>query len=109
MSNIKKVQLTAQVGFDFVYDDKLAMMFGRLMANPFMGVKVIIHPTGRYKKNSNGGQTAQVGISITGEEALSSSFLEYLVEKLKRFGSVRCRYKDLEDGINKWAYFTEEK
>lgn len=93
MSNVKKVEIEVTVNHEILQDNEwLMMIMGRLLTNPWLGLKAEIKDVG----------SPNVYIMITGEEAIPWNLL---IKMSKAF--LKCqvlgtyflvRAKDVEDG-----------
>ncbi len=103
MSNILEVEIIAEpLDFTFWHDCEGCARFTNLTLsitlNPHHGMEIRVISLGTYRKNEHGGQTAQVRVEITGQEAVSWGFLEPMIEHLATHGPITSRYiRDIEN------------
>ena len=115
MSNIKMVDITADVPFDYLdkgaglSDEERAFLASALLG-PSLGLEYEYRYLGTVP-NEHGGATAMYRIRIQGEEALSWPYLKKLAMTLKRPGPYAklhvAEAKDIEDnGV--WTEIVDE-
>ena len=96
MSNIKKVEITGTIPFDFHENDFLAHA-AAFIFSPTSGLKWEWHNR-FYKANEHGGKTCMYGFRIIGEEAFSWGWFENFEMNLRR----------VKGTITKWSVVDPE-
>ena len=99
MSNVKKVEIAGTMPFDCVEDAGMEHWLA-VMNTPCYGLRIVwSQQCCDMKPNEFGGKTAIYGFCIMGEEAVSLSALDSLVETIRRVGGTvtTSRYKYIEN------------
>jgi hypothetical protein len=81
MSNVKSVLVSGQMPFS-VSEHKTALEFLGILNQPSIGLRIQYPSLANSKPNEYGGSTAMYNFTISGEEAVATSFIERMLQAL---------------------------
>jgi len=90
MSNVKKVLLSGRLPFNIYEFDECCKLLGQLNA-PVSGLRITYGELAASVPNEYGGTTAFIEFCISGEEAVSLSWITRLIQEFSRYGTVFTR------------------
>ena len=85
MSNVKAVEITGTIPFS-ISQDKAIQPHLAFIAGPSCDLNLAYDFKGWYKPNDKGGRTFMYRFHLTGSEALSFSWFELFMERIKANG-----------------------
>lgn len=102
MANIKRIYLKGQIPFDLPWNSThMVTKFFAYLNSPMSGLH-IEYGKEKLVPNRFGGKTAMFDFCISGEEAVSWTFLNLVIKEMKEAGTIfkRCSIIDMEMGNN---------